>query len=739
MKNSIALIFIHITAIVFLVPFELNANEHHENVIHLNGDHGKYLPNNNIYYLLDPDHYLQLEDIQSNHKKNNFIQSHSSILNLGFTDDNCWIQFDLLYTGKQKKKWLLEVAYPHLDYIELYMVHKTGNVEFRRAGDRLPFHQRETNYRTFTFHIQLQPDEKVRLYIKVDTESTMQVPIVIWDPIEFAQHVIHTEFFLGIFFGSLVLIVIYNFFLYLSIQDTKIIYYIVTIVSYFFFQMTLTGYSYQFLWRNYPELAHKSLPISILITLICAVAFSKVLITKKRNHIYLNWVLWGMLISGAVTFPFLLSIKYSYAIQVSVLYTIISSIVLLILAMISYGKGNRSLRFYILGYLTLIAGILLLILKSFGILPSVFLTEYALHVGSILLIIQLSMTIVDIINIERSKNEQEQIKTLNSNQELLTIQNDLQSRQKMNSQTIEKDSQKLSTISDDLANNFSLMNTQSENVSVTSEEISVNVSNISGSINQIVESIDHILSESNELSKLIQSVSESIEDMSQAMEAIEINAHEGANVSKSAKLLSQKTFHTINDLKESAMEIGKVTELIKRISDKTNLLSSNAAIEAFSAGEAGKGFSVVADAINKFADRSSSAADDIFRIISDVQSRTKEAVHVIYDVTENIEQIHLSSGEMFTSIQHQIRTASTVESSVSISKHHAKVISEAFSHISDVANDISRLVNEIDQGTHDVAKNIRLVSSEINSSQEGIIQIKETSHALSLISKELSI
>ena len=729
-----------ITLFVFelFMIFELNAMDTKDNVIHLNENQGKYLPDHNIYYLLDNDHSLCLDDIQLKNREIDFIQSRSKTLNLGFTDAICWIQFDLIYTGSQMKEWLLEIAYPHLDYIELYMINESGALEFRRAGDHLPFHQREMNYKNFIFHIKLHPDDRVRFYIKVDTESTLQIPIIIWDEIEFAQHVIRVEFFWGIFLGSMLLLILYNFFLFLSIQNTKIIYYIMTLSAYLMFQITLTGYSYQYLWGNFPEWGNKSLPIIILMTTIFAAAFSRVLIIDKQNHLVINRILYGVLLFGLIIFPFILFIKYHYSIQITVINSIISHIILVILLIISYKKGNKALRFYISGYLTIIIGVLLHNLKAFGLLPAIAVTEYALHVGGILLVIQMSMTIVDDINIERSKNEKKQLKTLNSTQELLTIQNDLRSKQEMNSQTIEKDAQNLSSISDDLANNFSLINTQSDNVSSTAEEISVNITNISESIRQIVESIENILSGSTELSALIQSVSDSTEYMSQSMEAIEINARDGSSISNNAKLLSQKTSHTINDLREASMEIGKVTELIKRISDKTNLLSLNAAIEAVSAGDAGKGFAVVAGAINKFADRSSSAADDIFRIISGVQARTKEAVYVIHDVTGSIDQIHLSSEEILTSINNQTKTASTVKSNVSISNNHSQVISDAISELSDTANDISRLVSEIDKGTYDVAQNIKRVSSEINNSQEGVIQIKETSNALSLLAKELS-
>jgi len=98
----------------------------------------------------------------------------------------------------------------------------------------------------------------------------------------------------------------------------------------------------------------------------------------------------------------------------------------------------------------------------------------------------------------------------------------------------------------------------------------------------------------------------------------------------------QDTAKRIKRLGESSQEIGEIVELITDITEQTNVLALNAAIQAASAGEAGRGFSVVAEEVQRLADRSAEAAKQIGALIRTIQTDTQDAVTAMEKSTQGV-------------------------------------------------------------------------------------------------------
>src|SRR6266550_346106 len=98
----------------------------------------------------------------------------------------------------------------------------------------------------------------------------------------------------------------------------------------------------------------------------------------------------------------------------------------------------------------------------------------------------------------------------------------------------------------------------------------------------------------------------------------------------------QETAKRIKRLGESSQEIGEIVELITDITEQTNVLALNAAIQAASAGEAGRGFSVVAEEVQRLADRSAEAAKQIGALVKTIQADTQDAVAAMEKSTQGV-------------------------------------------------------------------------------------------------------
>ncbi len=244
-------------------------------------------------------------------------------------------------------------------------------------------------------------------------------------------------------------------------------------------------------------------------------------------------------------------------------------------------------------------------------------------------------------------------------------------------------------------------------------------------------------------SKEIEQTTSQVLDVSRSISAVSSTAEEGAQVAQRSlaaadkgRLAVQDSIAGMNDIREqiqetskrikrlgeSSQEIGEIVELISDITEQTNVLALNAAIQAASAGEAGRGFSVVAEEVQRLAERSGEATKQIGAIVKTIQADTQDAVAAMEKSTQGVvEGAKLSdaAGQALTEID-------------SVTKNLAKLIqqiSEATSAQAEATNQVAQNMQEIlditrqtTRGTQQTAGSIRdlsAVAQELKSSVAG--------------------
>ena len=215
---------------------------------------------------------------------------------------------------------------------------------------------------------------------------------------------------------------------------------------------------------------------------------------------------------------------------------------------------------------------------------------------------------------------------------------------------------------------------------------------------------DQVATAMNEMSASFLDVARNASDASSAARVTDKSTIEGrSNVEKAtaaiARLADQvrQSTEVIHQLSDDSSNIGTVLDVIRNVSEQTNLLALNAAIEAARAGEAGRGFAVVADEVRSLASRTHESTEEINRMVTQLQARADQAVSV-----------------MATSIEETEQTVSAVESTtVSLNS-----ISGAVEHIRDMSHQIASAAEQQAAVAEEINRNIvRLVElSEENAS-----------------------
>lgn len=237
-----------------------------------------------------------------------------------------------------------------------------------------------------------------------------------------------------------------------------------------------------------------------------------------------------------------------------------------------------------------------------------------------------------------------------------------------------------------------------EHLANASGEMTNNINMIASASQDMSANVHNVSNTATHLSQNINAVAGAIEEMSASINDAGKNARQGSHIAAEAVKMAEKAGNTMTSLGEAASQIGEVTEVIKRIAEKTTLLALNADIEAASAGEAGRGFGVVANEIKAFARQSTQAADDIAARISLMQESTNQAVTVIGDVSSIIDTINSSSETITFSLEEQMNAVNEIAVNALQADARANEIAASMAQLSQGANEISMNVGMAARG-----------------------------------------
>ncbi|HVR80767.1 MAG TPA: methyl-accepting chemotaxis protein [Luteimonas sp.] len=168
----------------------------------------------------------------------------------------------------------------------------------------------------------------------------------------------------------------------------------------------------------------------------------------------------------------------------------------------------------------------------------------------------------------------------------------------------------------------------------------------------------------------------------------------------------QETSKRIKRLGESSQEIGSIVELINDISEQTNILALNAAIQAASAGEAGRGFAVVADEVQRLAERSSNATKRIESLVQTIQADTNEAVSSMEQTTSEVVAGARLAEDAGTALGEIESVSTNLADLIQGISSAAQQQSAAASNITQTMNTIQSITAQTSQGASQTAESI---------------------------------
>jgi diguanylate cyclase (GGDEF)-like protein len=341
--------------------------------------------------------------------------------NFGFTGDAIWC-LSRITNRSQQDEFLLYLDF-NLDYVTLFYYETSDPKNARRleSGAFIPSNQKPYVNRFPVFPLKLESGKTYDLVLQIKANGNVVVPLSLHTPDAFIAFNGRLNLFFGIMFGILIGLTVYVLLLILMARTTNFIYHIFFSIFHIIFQLTYIGIIGTYVLPDNPALVENILVLSIVVTLTFGTVFAQVFLETKKHAPLFHRVFIGLIAASGVAVPVSLAGAFRAGIIISNATMMVAAMLIAVCALRVYLSGNRSARFYMLAYVALIASVLVITLKNFGLLPSNFFTAQSVLFGSVIESVLLSLAIADRLNTLKFEHEGIQAELLKSRENEIKI------------------------------------------------------------------------------------------------------------------------------------------------------------------------------------------------------------------------------------------------------------------------------------------------------------------------------
>ncbi len=351
-----------------------------------------------LEYLEEKDKRLTIDDVTAERYSGNFQINEQKTINLGYTHSAYWIRFTVQNNLPEEKVLFMEIAYALLDYVSFFSPNPEGGYRETSYGQYVLFHKRKIKHRNFVFKHTFPPESGQTFYLRIETQDSLTVPMKLFTQDEFINKERTEQMILGIFYGSLIIIMLYNLFIFFSVREMAYLYLVLFMLSFLVYILSENGLAYAYLWPQFPWWSKRAIPFSVSCAIITSGLFVQSFIQTKQYTKTLDRAISIFRVLGFAGMPVCFIAPYYYSVMYVVLIIVLYSPLLIVAGFFCLLKGSRPAVFFLSAWMFTAVGSVVYGLKAFGILPEVFITKYGVSIGASFQMVLLSLGLADKIN-----------------------------------------------------------------------------------------------------------------------------------------------------------------------------------------------------------------------------------------------------------------------------------------------------------------------------------------------------
>lgn len=374
------------------------------------GAEQRYNLNAAVNVLEDPEGMLSLDDILQPAQQARFhsVQGSGPAANFGMQRGAVWLRVQLQAPAAIDPHWLLELAYPPLDHLELYSPGPKGGWQRQVGGDREPFTSRAIAHRNHVLPVFLPAGGTSTLYLRLASEGVVAAPLRLWrqqalwqfDQVAYAVQ--------AMYFGLLVGLLLYNLLLFLSVRDPAFLVYVGFVASMGLAQGALTGLGSQFVWPEQVWWNSVAPHVGVALAGVFGLLFARRFLESRdalprmdRVLRALTWA-WTLTALAAALLPYVVSAWMLMGLAP------LGIAALVVTGVLSMRRGHAGAGHYLAAWAVLLLGVFTLLLHNSGQVPSNAFTSNSLLIGSAIEMVLLSFALGNRIAVAQRQRAQAQ-------------------------------------------------------------------------------------------------------------------------------------------------------------------------------------------------------------------------------------------------------------------------------------------------------------------------------------------
>jgi two-component system, sensor histidine kinase LadS len=394
-----------------------------------------------IDILEDRERALSIHDVSSTAYRSQFRPNKEQLPRNYHTKSVYWVRYTVRNQSNVNTKWLQEFYDSSIEKLSLFLPDGQGGFTEYKAGNTLDFSNKKVQHKNFVFFLPDFYGQEMTYYARVESHHLNFMLSVVRSYERFSFYALNEYYFLGIFYGLILMMAIYNFFIFFTTRDWTYLWYVLYVVSNALYSMSQDGTGFQYIWGSMPEINPYVSSVSLFLMVMWMLLYTETFLSLRTLapafFKILNFIIIFRIIVFVAEFSLVPDLKNTMFFDGAPL------IFSYIAAILALRKGFVPARYFVVGVTMLFIGFVvsnLTVNSMFGIsVPNNIFTVYCFNFGTVVQMMFLSFALADRIRVMKQEKDEAQIqiiKQLRENEELKdNINRELE--QKVNERTAE--------------------------------------------------------------------------------------------------------------------------------------------------------------------------------------------------------------------------------------------------------------------------------------------------------------